>query len=70
MRNVNLNILKSLASINNFCLSLANIGLGVSHQLSVISVSFFLPSPHYPPQRARSGLPAPLFLLQKNIKFY
>ncbi|TRV02518.1 MAG: hypothetical protein EWV89_17155 [Microcystis wesenbergii Mw_QC_B_20070930_S4] len=37
MRNVNLNILKSLASINNFCLSLANMGLGVSHQLSVIS---------------------------------
>ncbi|TRU16054.1 MAG: hypothetical protein EWV58_02490 [Microcystis aeruginosa Ma_MB_F_20061100_S19] len=48
MRNVNLNILKFLASINKFCLSLANIGLGVSHQSSVISVSFFLPSPHYP----------------------
>ncbi|TRT42850.1 MAG: hypothetical protein EWV85_23845 [Microcystis aeruginosa Ma_QC_C_20070703_M131] len=48
MRNVNLNILKFLESINNFCLSLANIGLGVSHQLSLISVSFFLPSPHYP----------------------
>ncbi|AKV65517.1 hypothetical protein VL20_286 [Microcystis panniformis FACHB-1757] len=36
MRNVNLNILKFLESINNFCLSLANMGLGVSHQLSVI----------------------------------
>ncbi|AVQ69968.1 hypothetical protein B5D77_00200 [Microcystis sp. MC19] len=30
MRNVNLNILKLLESINNFCLSLANIGLGDS----------------------------------------
>ncbi|NCQ86601.1 MAG: hypothetical protein GPJ00_19995 [Microcystis aeruginosa W13-18] len=30
MRNVNLNILKFLESINNFCLSLANIGLEVS----------------------------------------
>ncbi|TRU04771.1 MAG: hypothetical protein EWV61_06015 [Microcystis aeruginosa Ma_AC_P_19900807_S300] len=63
MRNVNLNILKFLESINNFCLSLANIGLGVSHQSSVISVSFFLPSPC-------SHLPAPISLLQKNIKFY
>ncbi|ELS44944.1 MAG: hypothetical protein DWQ54_01655 [Microcystis flos-aquae TF09] len=44
MRNVNLNILKFLASINKFCLSLANIGLGVS----ILRVSFFLPSPHYP----------------------
>ncbi|WP_254062968.1 hypothetical protein [Microcystis aeruginosa] len=41
MRNVNLNILKFLESINNFCLSLANIGLGVS----ILRVSFFLPSP-------------------------
>ncbi|UZO76476.1 hypothetical protein [Microcystis aeruginosa] len=30
MRNVNLNILKFLESVNNFCLSLANIGLGDS----------------------------------------
>nr|WP_308483208.1 hypothetical protein [Microcystis aeruginosa] len=30
MRNVNLNILKFLESINNFCLSLVNIGLGDS----------------------------------------
>ncbi|MCU7243045.1 MAG: hypothetical protein NT917_07745, partial [Microcystis aeruginosa WS75] len=30
MRNVNLNILKFLESINNFCLSLAHIGLEVS----------------------------------------
>ncbi|ELS45627.1 hypothetical protein C789_4619 [Microcystis aeruginosa FACHB-905 = DIANCHI905] len=37
MRNVNLNILKFLESINNFCLSLSNIGLGDSIQLSVIS---------------------------------
>ncbi|WP_420372297.1 hypothetical protein [Microcystis aeruginosa] len=32
MRNVNLNILKFLASINNFYLSLTNIGLGVRSQ--------------------------------------
>ncbi|TRU94321.1 MAG: hypothetical protein EWV75_01850 [Microcystis wesenbergii Mw_QC_S_20081001_S30D] len=37
MRNVNLNILKFLESINNFCLSLAHIGLEVSYQSSVIS---------------------------------
>ncbi|REJ52868.1 MAG: hypothetical protein DWQ58_11180, partial [Microcystis aeruginosa TA09] len=37
MRNVNLNILKFLELINNFCLSLANSGLGDSYQLSVIS---------------------------------
>ncbi|TRT54527.1 MAG: hypothetical protein EWV85_11115 [Microcystis aeruginosa Ma_QC_C_20070703_M131] len=37
MRNVNLNILKFVESINNFCLSLSNIGLGDSYQLSVIS---------------------------------
>ncbi|WP_151694667.1 hypothetical protein [Microcystis aeruginosa] len=30
MRNINLNILKFLESINNFCLSLVNIGLEVS----------------------------------------
>ncbi|MFM6059560.1 MAG: hypothetical protein ACKPBT_15670 [Microcystis aeruginosa] len=50
MRNVNLNILKFLESTNNFCLSLAHIGLEVSYQLSVISVSFFLPSPISPLQ--------------------
>ncbi|BAG01510.1 unknown protein [Microcystis aeruginosa NIES-843] len=32
MRNVNLNILKFLESINNFYLSLSNIGLGVRNQ--------------------------------------
>ena len=37
LRNVNLNILKFLESINNFCLSLSKIGLKVSYQLSVIS---------------------------------
>ncbi|TRU57678.1 MAG: hypothetical protein EWV48_18180 [Microcystis aeruginosa Ma_QC_C_20070823_S13] len=58
MRNVNLNILKCLESIDNFCLSLANIGLGVS----ILRVSFFLPSPF-------SLLPSHLSLLQKNIKF-
>ncbi|WP_287969780.1 hypothetical protein [Microcystis sp. LE19-195.1E] len=34
MRNVNLNILKLLESINNFCLSLSNIGLGDRSQKS------------------------------------
>ncbi|CCI08979.1 conserved hypothetical protein [Microcystis aeruginosa PCC 7941] len=37
MRNVNLNILKFLESMNNFCLSLSNIELGDRSQLSVIS---------------------------------
>ncbi|MFM6058171.1 MAG: hypothetical protein ACKPBT_08275, partial [Microcystis aeruginosa] len=37
MRNVNLNILKFLHSINKFYLSFTNIGLEVSCQLSVIS---------------------------------
>ncbi|WP_287971941.1 hypothetical protein [Microcystis sp. LE19-195.1E] len=32
MLNVNLNILKFLESINNFCLSLAHIGLEVGRQ--------------------------------------
>ncbi|MFM6322613.1 MAG: hypothetical protein ACKPGF_09525 [Microcystis panniformis] len=71
MRNVNLNILKFLESMNNFCLYLSNIGLEVSYQLSVISyqlsvisyqlsdVSFQFTenTSHLPPQRARSGLP-------------
>ncbi|WP_071846410.1 hypothetical protein [Microcystis aeruginosa] len=35
MRNVNLNILNFLESINNFCLSLANIGLEVSPDAKV-----------------------------------
>ncbi|TRT62099.1 MAG: hypothetical protein EWV85_01365 [Microcystis aeruginosa Ma_QC_C_20070703_M131] len=35
MRNVNLNILKLLESINNFCLSLTNMGLEVRSQESV-----------------------------------
>ncbi|ELP52908.1 hypothetical protein O53_4637 [Microcystis aeruginosa TAIHU98] len=37
MRNVNLNILKFVELINNFCLSLSNIGLGDSYQLSDVS---------------------------------
>ncbi|GAL93805.1 MAG: hypothetical protein DWQ51_03220 [Microcystis wesenbergii TW10] len=52
MRNVNLNILKFLASINKFCLSLANIGLGVS----ILRVSFFLPSPFSQLRRSRKIL--------------
>ncbi|MFN7865455.1 MAG: hypothetical protein ACK5N2_03675 [bacterium] len=50
MLNVNLNILKFLESINNFCLSLAHIGLEVRSQYSVIShqlsvSAFFSPLP-------------------------
>ncbi|MFN4851645.1 MAG: hypothetical protein ACK5H5_16985 [Microcystis sp.] len=48
MRNVNLNILKFVESINNFCLSLANMGLEVSYQLSVISSLRKLPTPYTP----------------------
>ncbi|MCZ8067111.1 MAG: hypothetical protein O9287_14500 [Microcystis sp. LE17-20D] len=48
MRNVNLNIFKFLESIDNFCLSLSNIGLEVSHQLSVISYQCQLFSPLSP----------------------
>ncbi|MFN6214618.1 MAG: hypothetical protein ACK4YL_09255 [Microcystis sp.] len=38
MRNVNLNILKFLGSIYNFCLSLANIGLEVRSRESEVSI--------------------------------
>ncbi|REJ42569.1 MAG: hypothetical protein DWQ54_06460 [Microcystis flos-aquae TF09] len=48
MRNVNLNILKFLRSINNFYLSLSKIGLEVSYQLSVISYQFTEKTPHTP----------------------
>ena len=47
MRNVNLNILKFLESIDNFYLSLANMGLEVSYQLSVISSLRKLPTPSF-----------------------
>ncbi|MFM7277255.1 MAG: hypothetical protein ACKO1I_06265 [Microcystis aeruginosa] len=59
MRNVNLNILKFLHSINKFYLSLSNIGLEVSYQLSVISSLRKLPSPHLPI--------SPLKKLQRSI---
>ncbi|REJ56430.1 MAG: hypothetical protein EWV61_21560 [Microcystis aeruginosa Ma_AC_P_19900807_S300] len=57
MRNVNLNILKFLESINNFCLSLTHIGLGVRSQESVAgrqetvfseSGDYFIYSSHTP----------------------
>ncbi|NCR51872.1 MAG: hypothetical protein GPJ10_00055 [Microcystis aeruginosa L211-07] len=55
MRNINLNILKFLESIDSFCLYLLHIGLGVSYQLSVISYQLSvisslrkLPTPHTP----------------------
>ncbi|QGZ89906.1 hypothetical protein GQR42_10375 [Microcystis aeruginosa FD4] len=51
MRNVNLNILKFLESINNFCLSLSKIGLEVRSQeigdgRQEIGDYFYLFSPH------------------------
>ncbi|ELP55773.1 hypothetical protein O53_372 [Microcystis aeruginosa TAIHU98] len=57
MRNVNLNILKFLGSIHNFCLSLANIGLEVRSRESEVSIQetgdyFYVffphPTPHTP----------------------
>ncbi|WP_254066478.1 hypothetical protein [Microcystis aeruginosa] len=50
MRNVNLNILKLLESINNFCLSLSNIRLEVRSQESGVRRLFLciLPTPHTP----------------------
>ncbi|WP_287660951.1 hypothetical protein [Microcystis sp. M049S2] len=47
MRNVNLNILKFLRSINNFYLSLSKIGLEVTSQES--GDYFYLLSPHPTP---------------------
>ncbi|MDB9390128.1 hypothetical protein [Microcystis aeruginosa] len=49
MRNVNLNILKFLESINNFCLSWSNIGLGVRNPSSgdYFYLFFPLPTPHF-----------------------
>ncbi|TRU15557.1 MAG: hypothetical protein EWV58_09605 [Microcystis aeruginosa Ma_MB_F_20061100_S19] len=68
MRNVNLNILKFVESINNFCLSLSNIGLGDSYQLSVIRCEFLvycllkkLPTPHTLHPSPFSLLPNPHF---------
>ncbi|NCQ94162.1 MAG: hypothetical protein EWV89_19715 [Microcystis wesenbergii Mw_QC_B_20070930_S4] len=56
MRNVNLNILKFLESMNNFCLSLSNIGLevrsrssGVGRQESGDRRLFYLFPPHPTP---------------------
>ncbi|TRT91740.1 MAG: hypothetical protein EWV45_22810 [Microcystis flos-aquae Mf_QC_C_20070823_S10D] len=54
MRNVNLNILKFLRSINNFYLSLSKIGLEVRSQES--GDYFYLLSPHPTPH---TPLPTP-----------
>ncbi|TRT97599.1 MAG: hypothetical protein EWV65_11750, partial [Microcystis flos-aquae Ma_QC_C_20070823_S18D] len=59
MRNVNLNILKFVESINNFCLSLANMGLEVSYQLSVISSLRKHPTPHTPHPTPHTPHPTP-----------
>ncbi|TRV35573.1 MAG: hypothetical protein EWV70_09710, partial [Microcystis flos-aquae Mf_QC_C_20070823_S20] len=61
MRNVNLNILKFVESINNFCLSLANMGLEVSYQLSVISSLRKHPTPHTPHPTPHTPHPTPHF---------
>ncbi|WP_233271168.1 hypothetical protein [Microcystis aeruginosa] len=62
MRNVNLNILKFLESINNFCLSLPNLGLGVSPDEKIFTTRDergFLPYTRY--SRAGSRLLTPCF---------
>ncbi|TRT90624.1 MAG: hypothetical protein EWV63_00450 [Microcystis aeruginosa Ma_OC_H_19870700_S124] len=63
MRNVNLNILKLLESINNFCLSLSKIGLEVRSQESVVSIQeigdFFIYSPHTPHPTPHTPHPTP-----------
>ncbi|REJ50003.1 MAG: hypothetical protein DWQ51_16145 [Microcystis wesenbergii TW10] len=63
MRNVNLNILKLLESINNFCLSLSKIGLEVRSQESVVSIQeigdFFIYSPHTPHPTPHTPHPLP-----------
>ncbi|TRT74589.1 MULTISPECIES: hypothetical protein [unclassified Microcystis] len=48
MRNVNLNILKVLELINNFCLSLSNIGLEVQETVFRRLFLFILPTPLHP----------------------
>ncbi|ARI84178.1 hypothetical protein C789_148 [Microcystis aeruginosa FACHB-905 = DIANCHI905] len=63
MRNVNLNILKFLRSINNFYLSLSKIGLEVSYQLSVISSLRKLPTPYTPHPTPYTPHPTPHFLI-------
>ncbi|NCS04390.1 MAG: hypothetical protein GPJ06_20935 [Microcystis aeruginosa G13-11] len=58
MRNVNLNILKFLESINNFCLSLANIGLEVSLDEKIFisrDERGFLPYTPHPTPSFKSG---------------
>ncbi|MCU7245911.1 MAG: hypothetical protein NT917_23020 [Microcystis aeruginosa WS75] len=58
MRNVNLNILKFLESINNFCLSLANIGLEVSLDEKIFTSRDergFLPYTPHPTPSFKSG---------------
>ncbi|TRV14972.1 MAG: hypothetical protein EWV41_00380 [Microcystis wesenbergii Mw_MB_S_20031200_S109] len=60
MRNINLNILKCLELINNFCLSLSNIGLGVRSQYSGDSIQeiiFIYPS--HPPTSPLPHTPHP-----------
>ncbi|ROH91244.1 hypothetical protein ED562_24205 [Microcystis aeruginosa FACHB-524] len=56
MRNVNLNILKFLESINNFCLSLSNIELGDRSQEIG---DYFIYSPHTPHPTPYTPHPTP-----------
>ncbi|TRU94527.1 MAG: hypothetical protein EWV89_16450 [Microcystis wesenbergii Mw_QC_B_20070930_S4] len=57
MRNVNLNILKFVESINNFCLSLSKIGLEVRRQETGDRRQLFLPTPHTPHPTPYTPLP-------------
>ncbi|TRU95011.1 MAG: hypothetical protein EWV74_21005, partial [Microcystis wesenbergii Mw_QC_S_20081001_S30] len=66
MRNVNLNILKLVESINNFCLSLANIGLevrsrktGDRSQEIIFIYSSHPPTPYTPHPTPHTPHPTP-----------
>ncbi|TRV14034.1 MAG: hypothetical protein EWV89_10010, partial [Microcystis wesenbergii Mw_QC_B_20070930_S4] len=64
MRNVNLNILKFVESINNFCLYFANIRLEVRSQYSPSQEIIFIypsqpPTPHTPHPTPHTLHPTP-----------
>ncbi|MFN7245559.1 MAG: hypothetical protein ACK5UO_02535 [Microcystis sp.] len=78
MRNVNLNILKFLESIDNFCLSLSNMGLEVRSRESEVSIQetgdyFYVffphPTPHTPhPTPHLPTFPLSTILLLRRVK--
>nr|WP_071824468.1 hypothetical protein [Microcystis aeruginosa] len=74
MRNVNLNILKFLESIDNFCLSLSNMGLEVRSRESEVSIQetgdyfyVFFPHPTSPLSHSRQfSFSAALTMVDNN----